>query len=147
MNFQTNLPTVIQSVNLKLTALQSDEMTRIQAFSLAAVMKNRIHIQGKDSSGAPIGTYTPAYIKYKRVKAKRGTDPKVILSLTRQLESGYQPEAIEHGYAICLRTPEDMQKARWCEETYNKPIFTPTAEEHEMVLQIAKDYIASHIKS
>lgn len=144
MNYSTNLPEVLNTINLKLSKLQVDELTRTQAVSLMAVMRDRIHVQGKDSNGVQIGTYTPAYIKYKRAKMGRGTDNKVILSLTRQMESGYQIEAIENGYAICFRTAEDMQKARWCEKTYNKPIFAPTAEEKAMVMQIAQDYIAKH---
>ena len=144
MNYSTNLPEVINTQHLRLLNIQRDEMTRIQALSLLAVMKDRIHVQGKDSNGTPIGTYTPAYIKYTRQKEGRGVDNKVILSLTRQLESGYQLEQIPNGYAITLRTNEDMQKARWCEETYRKPIFAPTAEERAMVIQIANDYIAKH---
>ena len=143
MTYSSNLPTVLNTVNLKLLSIQRDEMARLQAFSLLAVIKERIHIQGKDSNGAQIGTYTPAYMK-RRMSAmyKRNGDRKVIISLTRQLESGWHPEAIPNGYALCLRTPEDMQKARWCEETYKKPIFAPPAEERALVEQIAKDYIA-----
>ena len=144
MTYSTNLPEVINTVHLKLSKVHSDELTRTQAVSLMAVMKDRIHVQGKDSNGNQIGTYTPAYIKYKRLSKGRGTDNKVILSLTRQMESGYVPEAIENGYAICFRTAEDMQKARWCEETYEKPIFSPTAEEKAMVIAIAQDYISKH---
>ena len=145
MKYSTNLPEVLNTVHLKLSKLQSDQLTRTQAVSLMAVMKDRIHVQGKDSNGTQIGTYTPAYIKYVRAKAGRGMDNKVILSLTRQMESGYQIEAIENGYAICFRTAEDMQKARWCEETYKKAIFSPTAEERAMVEQIAQDYIAKNL--
>jgi hypothetical protein len=145
MTYSTNLPEVINTVHLKLSKVHSDELTRTQAVSLMAVMKDRIHVQGKDSNGNQIGTYTPAYVKYVRAKKhKRGFDNKVILSLTRQMESGYQIEAIKNGYAICFRTAEDMQKARWCEETYKKPIFAPTAEEKAMVIQIAQDYISKH---
>ena len=144
MTYSTNLPEVLNTVHLKLSKLHSDELTRTQATSLMAVMKDRIHIQGKDSNGTQIGTYTPAYIKYARAKAKRGVDNKVIISLTRQLENGWSPEPIENGYAICLRSKEDMQKAQWCEETYKKKIFAPTAEEKAMVIQIAQDYIAKN---
>lgn len=149
MTYSTNLPTVLQTVNLKLTNMQRDRMTREQAFSLLAVMKDRIFVQGKDSNGSQIGTYTPAYIRVRNSKKyRRGTDSKVIISLTRQLEDGCHVEALttgEIGYAITLRTQEDMQKARWCEETYKKPIFAPTAEERAMVMQIADDFIAKHL--
>lgn len=145
MTYSNNLPDVLNTVNFKLSKLQSDQLARTQAVSLMAVMKDRIHVQGKDSNGSPIGKYTPAYIKYARAKAGRGMDNRVILSLTRQMESGYQIEAIENGYAICFRTKEDMQKAKWCEETYKKAIFAPTAEEKALVQQIAQDYFAQNL--
>lgn len=147
MTYSSNLPTVIKQVNLKLTALQVDQMTRLQATTLMAMMRQRIHVDGKDSNGAQIGTYTPAYIKYARKKNHRGTDDKVILSLTRSMEDSYEMSPIENGYAIGFNTQENMQKARWCEDTYQKPIFAPTAEEKATVIEIANDYIAKHIKS
>ncbi|MCM1403773.1 MAG: hypothetical protein NC199_08320 [Bacteroides sp.] len=128
-----------------LTNFQVDQMTRLQATTLLAVMRERIHIQGKDSNGSEIGTYTPAYVKYTRAKKyKRGMDNKVILSLTRQMENGYELYPIQNGTAIGFTTKQDMQKAHWCEMTYQKPIFAPTIEEKELVKKIAKDYIAKH---
>lgn len=147
MIYSTNLPEIIKTVNLKLTSLQIDKMTRLQATSLLAVMRIRIHVDGKDSNGVQIGTYTPAYVRYARAKAKRGTDNKVILSLTRSMEDSYELYPIENGTGIGFNTTENMQKARWCEDTYQKPIFKPTAEEETMVKQIAEDFIARHIKS
>lgn len=146
MNYSTNLPRVIKTVNLKLTALQVDQMTRLQASTLMAVMRDRIHVQGLDSAGMPIGTYTPAYVKY-RAEHKRGTDTKVILSLTRSMEDSYELYPIDNGTAIGFNTKENMQKARLCEDIYHKSIFAPTAEERAMVEQIASDYIAKHVKS
>ncbi len=145
MTYSTNLPTVLNTVALTLTELQKDKMTRLQAVSLMAVMRERIHVQGKDSSGAPIGTYTPAYMRT-RVKAKRGTSTKVILSLTRAMEDSYEVYPIANGYGIGFNTMENMQKARWCEDTYKKPIFAPTAEERALVKQIADDFITKVCK-
>lgn len=144
MTYSTNLPAVLNTIGLKLTDMQRDKMTRLQAVSLMAVMRDRIHVQGKDSSGAPIGTYTPRYIKYTRVKAKRGVSNKVILSLTRAMEDSYEVYPIENGYGIGFNTMESMQKARWCEDTYKKPIFAPTPEEEALVKQIADDFIAKY---
>lgn len=146
MTYSTNLPTVLATVNLKLTGMQRDKMTRLQVVTLMAAMRDRIHAQGKDSNGTPIGTYTPAYIRA-RIKAKRGTDNKVILSLTRALEDSYEVYPIENGYGIGFNTMESMQKARWCEDTYKKPIFAPTAEERALVKQIADDFIAKYCAS
>lgn len=143
-NYQSNMPFVFNTINLKLTELQRDKMTRLQAVSLIAVLRERIHVQGKDSQGAPIGTYTPAYIRYARSKAKRGTSNKVILSLTRAMENSYEIRPIANGYGIGFTTAENLKKARWCEDTYNKPIFAPTAEERALVKQIADDFITKH---
>ncbi len=145
MTYSTNLPTILKNVSLTLTDIQRDKMTRLQAVSLMAVMRDRIHVQGKDSTGAQIGTYTPAYVKYARKKAKRGADNKVILSLTRAMENSYEIYPIENGYAIGFNTRENMQKARWCEDTYKKPIFAPTEEEKTLVQQIAQDFIAKYV--
>lgn len=147
MNYSTNLPAVLNTVGLKLTDMQRDKMTRLQAVSLMVVIRDRIHVQGKDSNGTPIGTYTPAYIKYTRVKAKRGVSNKVILSLTRAMENSYEIYPIANGYGIGFNTTENMQKARWCEETYKKHIFAPTAEEKAIVKQIADDFIAKYCAS
>lgn len=145
MELQTNMPVVLNTVNMKLSALDIKRMTNIQATTLMAVMRDRIHVQGRDSNGAPIGVYTPRYIKYSRKKAGRGTDSKVILSLTRQMENGYILVELQNGTGIGFSTHEDFHKAGWCEETYNKPIFKPTAEEKEMVNQIAEEYIAKYL--
>lgn len=144
MEMTTNMPVVLNTVNMKLSALDIKRMTNTQATTLMAVMRDRIHVQGRDSNGAPIGTYTPRYIKYTRnsAKYKRGMDSKVILSLTRQMEDSYIPVNLPNGTGIGFSTHEDFQKAGWCEETYKKPIFKPTAEETAMVNQIAEKYIA-----
>ena len=147
MELTTNMPVVLNTVNLKLSALDIKRMTNIQATTLMAVMRDRIHVQGRDSNGAPIGVYTPKYIKYSRKKAGRGTDSKVILSLTRQMENGYILVELpdNSGTGIGFSTHEDYLKAGWCEETYKKPIFKPTAEETAMVNQIAEEYIAKNL--
>ena len=135
---------VLNTINMKLSALDIKRMTNAQATTLMAVMRGRIHVQGRDSNGVPIGTYTPRYIKYTRRKAGRGTDNKVILSLTRQMENGYILVELQNGTGIGFSTHEDFQKAGWCEETYGKHIFKPTAEETALVNQIAEEYIAKN---
>lgn len=147
MEFTTNMPAVLNTVNLKLSALDIKRMTNTQATTLMAVMRDRIHVQGRDSNGVPIGVYSPRYIKYTRDSKKyhRGTDSKVILSLTRQMEDSYIPVELANGTGIGFSTHEDFLKAGWCEETYKKHIFKPTAEETAMVNQIAEEYIAKHL--
>lgn len=145
MDISSNMVQVLNTVNLKLSALDIERMTNTQATTLMAVMRDRIHVQGRDSNGAPIGTYSPKYIKYTRRKAGRGTDSRVILSLTRQMENGYILVKLPNGTGIGFSTHEDFMKANYCEETYGKKIFKPTAEETAMVNQIAEAYIAKHL--
>ncbi len=145
MDFSSNMSSVLNTVNLKLTELDIKRMTNEQATTLLAVMRDRIHVRGEDSNGTQIGTYTPKYIKYRRQKEGRGTDNKVILSLTRQMENGYLLVELPNGTGIGFTTNEDFLKSGWCEETYGKKIFSPTAEEKELVNQIAAEYIAKHL--
>lgn len=147
IQFQSNLPAVINTINLKLTSLDVDKMTRLQATSLLAMMRVRIHINGNDSNGTPIGAYTPAYVKYTRIKAGRGTDNKVILSLTRAMEQSMELYPIQNGTGIGFSTKENWQKAKWCEETYGKKIYAPTAEERNVCIAIAQKYIKDHISN
>ena len=142
MSAFTNMPEVIKNVKAKLSQIDVQRLTTIQATTLIGVMRDRIHIQGKDSNGTPIGTYTPAYIKYQRAKKGRGTDPKVILSLTRSMENSYSLIQLPNGVGISLTTQENYQKARFCEVTYGKKIFSPTTEERSLVDQIAEEYIS-----
>lgn len=141
MKLDSNMAAMLQTVNAKLSAINVDALTRMQATSLMAVMRVRIHQDGLDSNGEPIGTYTPAYIKYARMKAGRGADNKVILSLTRSMENSMELYPIEHGTGIGFSTQENWQKAKWCEETYGKHIYLPTQSEREMVDQIAQNFI------
>lgn len=147
MALSSNAIPVLNSVSLKLSALDIKRMTTIQASTLMAVMRDRIHVRGEDSNGSQIGVYTPKYIKYARKKAGRGTDNKVILSLTRQMENGYILVELPDGSGtgIGFSTHEDFQKAVWCEETYKKDIFAPTSEEKAMVMKIAEEYIAQKL--
>lgn len=133
---------VISTVSEKLSAIDIDRLTRLQATSLLATMRVRIHQDGVASDGSQIGEYTPAYIKYARKKAGRGTDPKVILSLTRSMENSMELYPIENGTGIGFSTAENWQKAQWCTETYGKEIYAPTASEEAMVKSIGEDYIA-----
>lgn len=144
--FKSNMVAVVNQIDAKMSAIDIDRMTRLQATSLLGVMRVRIHQDGLDSQGTPIGIYTPSYIKYARAKAKRGTDPKVVLSLTRSMENSMELYPITNGTGIGFSTKENWQKAKWCEETYGKKIFAPTTQEREMVVAIGKDFIQKHFE-
>lgn len=140
------MPVVLETINKKLSSIDIDRLTRLQATSLLATMRVRIHQDGLDSDGTQIGIYTPAYIKHTRAKAGRGTDNKVILSLTRSMENSMELYPIDNGTGIGFSTQENWQKAQWCEETYKKKIYAPTASETAMVMAIGEDYIAKQLQ-
>lgn len=144
MEIRSNMPAILNTISTKLSSIQVDQMTRIQASTLLAMLRVRIHQDGLDSQGNPIGTYSPSYIKY-RSGHKRGTDPRVILSLTRSMENSMELYPIENGTGIGFSTRENWQKAKWCEQTYGKLIYTPTLQEKQLVLAIGTDYINKHL--
>lgn len=144
IELQSNTEQILTNVALGLSAIDIDRMTRLQASTLMAQMRQRIHIDGKDSSGSKIGTYSLGYLKT-RLKHNRSNDPNVILSLTRQMENSMTLYPITNGTGIGYATAENLQKARWCENTYKKKIFSPTAEERALVNEIGQNYIKEHL--
>lgn len=147
ISIQSNLEEVLTTVHQKLSAIDVDKMTRLQATSLMATMRQRIHVDGKASDGGAIGSYSPAYVKYTRPKFGRKEGSKVVLSLTRTMENAMILYPIPHGTGIGYSTAEQLQKARWCEQTYNKKIFSPTAEERNMVNKIGEEYINKYLNA
>lgn len=180
-----------------------DIMLRGLASTLTAKMHYRVHTQGLDSNGNPIGTYSKSYMAVRtgrfgnsksiksgknkgkivsagnftkkkvlttgpdgstkatfqkikgglRPKYHRTDDPKVILSLTRQMENDLglcqaDPIKTELGYGIGYKNSHNYQKLLWCEQTYGKAILTHTTkEEEEMVYELAQEYIDKNIPS
>ena len=51
ITIQSNLEEVLTTVHQKLSAVDVDKMTRLQATSLMAAMRQRIHVDGKASDG------------------------------------------------------------------------------------------------
>jgi hypothetical protein len=149
LRIESNMDMVVNKVNLSLNAINVDEMTRLQATTLLAQMRKRIHVRGVASDGRPIGTYSQSYLKHVRPKHKRSGDSKVILSLTRAMENGMILFPITNGTAIGYATPELLQRARWQEKrpAYGaRAIFSPTQEELELVNEIGNNYIAEQMK-
>lgn len=153
------------------------------ALAMIPEIAKRIHVQGKDSSGAQIGTYSSAYLRLRsgeyanadknkkgvrlnsgkfteatirlnknsgvfsgedkvgkaRPNYNRGTDPKVIISLTRQLENDYAVIATTRGYGIGFNNVLNYNKSQWVQETYGKKIFNLTAEEKVLTGQIVNE--------
>lgn len=169
ITIKSNAGAVVANIKLTLDQLKNPEyLIRPVCFGLIDLITKRIHIDGKASDGAAIGTYSTGYMKVRTgdfgnsVRFKRGAkkgqvknagtntrtgkprpqynrsnDPKVIISLTRQLENDYTVIATEKGYGIGFKNSHNFQKSQWVQMTYNKRIFDLTKEEE----QYAVDYI------
>lgn len=162
-----------QELLAKINALidNPDQILRQVALAVLPELRHRVHVEGKDSAGNQIGTYSPEYMKLRtgnygnsgrisrgvnkgklkdagkftkglnikvfgtvvqdtpkaglaRPNYHRSSDPKVILSLTRQMENDLSVIESPTGYSIGYLNDFNYQKAIWCEETYKKPILT-----------------------
>lgn len=192
-----NIGVVIKAKLEQITALKNniDPVMRTVAIAVLAEMKDRVHTQGKDSSGNQIGTYSPGYMKlrtgdYKNsgrnVKGKnkgqlkdtgtftkgkvvfeqagfaieenlkgkarpayhRSSDPKVIISLTRQMENDESVVATGTGYGIGFLNHDNFLKVGYVEETYNKKILTKlTTEEVALAKKTAEEFLPEYIKT
>jgi len=137
ITIKTNIPGFTQSMLNKIEKLRDREtMLRPIATELIPLMTERIHQNGEDKDNQAIGTYSKGYLKF-RQKNKRNADPKIIVSLTRQLENDWSVIATEKGYGIGFLNSFNLQKARWVEAVKHSKIFQLSASE----LQYAKDRI------
>lgn len=75
-----------------------------------------------------------------RPNYNRGTDPKVILSLTRQMEQDFVPIAENDEYGLGFNNPHNLEKAEWNEERYGG-VYELSAEELNIAEEIITDYI------
>ncbi len=75
-----------------------------------------------------------------RPKYNRTNDTKVILSLTRQMESDLSVQPTEKGYGLGYNNSANADKAKWAEDKYKKKIFALTDPEKEMVIEVANAY-------
>jgi len=88
-----------------------------------------------------------------RPRYNRSADTKVILSLTRQMESDLSicetdPIKTPNGYGIGYLNHINYQKALWCEDTYKKPILTQlTQGELDLAEKTAQDFMEEYLKT
>lgn len=131
-----NIKRVTDVITEKLAKLADREyLLRPVAFDVIDLMTRRIHGQGLASNGGLIGNYSPGYLGYRERKANRGGDPKVIVSLTRQLENDWSVIATNKGYGIGFLNELNFNKSQWVQETYQKRIFDMTTGEKEYALK------------
>ena len=114
------------------------------ALDLIPVLHQRIHVDGEDADGKPIGRYTNAYMKT-RAKKNRTADTKVIVSLTRQLENDYAVIATDRGWGIGFLNSHNADKAGWVEETYKRKIFELSPAELQIAVSRVQELINTEL--
>lgn len=147
-NIQVVIGKEISKLKEFLDPLGQQNLLRTIAVSMLPVVHDRIHVQGLDANGSPIGTYSPGYLK-RRNKLGRGSDPKVILTLTRDMETDFASGLIatEKGYGLGFKKVTNYEKSQYVEATYNKKIYGLTPSEKDTVLEIAKEEVQRALSS
>ena len=90
------------------------------------------------------GAFTKGKDKGKpRPNFNRTADPKVIISLTRQMENDFSVQATNTGYGLGYNNAENVKKVEYVEHTYDKKIFSLTAEEKELARKTAEEFVSN----
>lgn len=127
---------------------------------LLTLVKQRIHIDGKDSNDQQIGTYDPGYMKLRtdklpdkytkgknkglpRPKYNRKEDTKIIISLTTKLENDWAVIETSNGkgYGLGFLTETSLNKLRWIEEGKKKKIGELTEKELDFAEKQFQKYV------
>jgi len=149
LKFSSNLNQVASSIIGELKSIANsngearDQMLRTIALDTVAQMKQRIHVDGLNSDGKPLGEYTNAYMRI-REDNNRGSSRKVIFSLTRQMESDFNivGGSGASGYSLGFKNPDNADKAEWLQD---KPKFgktyAPTEAEVAHMVVVAEQFI------
>lgn len=150
MQITSNIPFVIGTILSKFRELDNPEtISRAAALAVLPELHNRIHVEGLNSKGAKIGTYSNSYMKV-RERYNRTADKNVVASLTRQLENNYTLKATENGYTIdnLGNTIEGDTKTKtdYLEEKYGD-IWLLTEKEQEITRIVAEETAIALIKS
>lgn len=147
ITIKSNIGQVTAELKDKLLKLADKEnIPRILAFDTIDLMTNRIHQEGKAASEQQIGTYNKSYLKLREGKYKRSSDPKIIVSLTRQLENDWSVIATTKGYGVGFLNPFNLQKARWVEENKGVKIFSLSTSEENKLSEIVQENVSDVLK-
>jgi hypothetical protein len=137
MQITSNIPFVIGTILSKFRELDNPEtISRAAALAVLPELRNRIHVEGLDSKGAKIGTYSNSYMKV-RERYNRTADKNVVASLTRELENGY---------TIGNTSPSNDEKITHLEEKYGD-IWLLTEKEQDITRIVAEETAIALINS
>lgn len=169
ITIQTNIAEIVGGITSKIEGIVNDSdnsVIRAVAVAMLPVIHDRIHVEGLDANGSPIGNYSPGYMKVRtnsgfksktiargpskgspRPNYNRSGDTKVILSLTRQMENDFSVVATQKGYGLGFKNAVNFDKATWSEQTYGKKIYGLTPGEQDTVVEIATEQIINALRS
>lgn len=149
ISVKSNGKEVFKKILGSLTTIKNPEyLLRPVCIELLPEITKRIHEEGRASDGGPIGTYSPGYLNYRKNHG-RGDDPKVILSLTTQLESDWAVLETQKGYAIGFLSGSSgkgdsltsKKKLEYVEKAKGKKIGELTKEEVDFALESIKERV------
>lgn len=142
INF-SGLSNIMKVVDSLKVGENKDKLLRTLATSLTPEVRNRIHVDGKNSDGENIGEYSNAYLKMREKKFKRIEGKKKVYSLTRQLEndlgtSEKDPIKTSEGYGIGVKNELSKNKIEWIDK--DRKTFAASKSEIELARRIADEF-------
>lgn len=142
---KTNIKEVTDAIMEKIKKASDKEyLLRPIALGVIDKMTTRIHVDGKRSDGKQIGRYSNGYLRL-REKMNRGSDRKIIVSLTRQLENDWSVIATPKGYGVGFNNPHNLEKLRWVEGQKGE-VSSLTKGETKYVGDVANDLVKQALK-
>lgn len=124
--------------NIENLQKEVNQITKECAVNALPILRSRVHTDGIKQDGSQIGTYKSSYLRT-REKNNRGSDTKVVLSLTRQMESDLSVQAVDNNtFGIGFNNATNSNKAQWMKEKYGD-IYGLTAEEKIQITDFAKE--------
>ena len=112
----TNDTSALTKIIVNMKKVENPEpLLREIATSMLAIVKERIHENGKNSANTNIGTYSDSYLNY-RSSVGKNTGSNVILSLTGQMENDFKVVALSATrYGLGFSNSFNADKADWAE--------------------------------
>lgn len=142
LTITTNLQEVLTNLGQNFqTIFDKNYLLRPVAIELIPMITERIHVGGKGSNDTAIGTYSNAYLAYRK-RNRRGADTKVIVSMTRQLENDWSVLETPKGYGIGFTNAFNADKLRWVEEAKGTNIGSLTANEIDYAFDRINELVA-----
>lgn len=108
-------------------------------------VKSRIHVNGLKADGGRIGTYSNAYLKERQELYNRTDDPKMIWSLTRQMEMDFVAVADQNKYGLGFNNAWNFQKATWLDEMV-PGVYQLSSYEQSIVEKVISEVISGFLE-